>query len=69
MNKKAEIAVRTARALGNPEKSDVQYSVHASNPGGAGERECIGSDCSVGRIVTVVSVERSLFNTSKNEEE
>lgn len=42
--------------LRDPEKGDVQDSIHACNPGGAGEREGVGSDRSVGRVVPVVSI-------------
>jgi hypothetical protein len=55
--------------LRDPEKSDVQDGIHASDPGGASEREGIGPDRSVGRVVTVVSIKRSFLDPSKDEEE
>ena len=55
--------------LRDPEKSDVQDGIHASDPGGASEREGIGPDRSIGRVVTVVSIKRSFLNPSKDEEE
>jgi hypothetical protein len=55
--------------LRNPEESNIQDGVHATNPGGAGEREGIGSDWSVGRVVAVVPIERSVLDTGKDEEE
>jgi hypothetical protein len=53
--------------LRNPEKSNVQDGIHACDPGGAREREGIGHNQSIGRVVTIVSVKRSFLNTGKDE--
>lgn len=55
--------------LRNPEKSNVQDGIHACDPGGARERKSIGSNYSIRRVVTVVSIKRSFLDTNKDEEE
>ena len=55
--------------LGDPKKCDIQDGIHASDPGGARERKSIGPDQPNTGVVAVISVEGSVFDARKDEEE